>query len=44
MERNVFTDSEPVFNAIIFITATTTTTTAIAAATTPISSTSRFTY
>lgn len=35
MERNIFTDSEPVFNAIIFI---------IAAATTHISSTTRFTY
>lgn len=37
MERNILTDSGPVFNAIIFIiaTTTTTTTTTIAAATAP---------
>lgn len=35
MERNILTDSGPVFNAIIFIIATTTTITTITAATAP---------
>lgn len=35
MERNILTDSGPVFNAIVFIIITTTTTTTTAAATAP---------